>query len=201
MICDILGKDLGREVTVKGSYIRFRDQDIAPDEMIYQARAIHLNGAQRELRDGEKFFAFANPFSPNTLFLLDAHDRYLGHCQLETRITATDRQALIVAAGQKAHRNAEILQPLRNRHAETVQDAQDMREHNRRVADDIPVTEEEIADARAADQHFKSAVGFVRENKPRQAPTVKTAAVVEDFTSLPQPNIHETETPSSYEEW
>jgi len=153
LICDILGKDLGREVTVKGSYIRFRDQDIAPDEMIYQARAIHLNGAQRELRDGEKFFAFANPFSPDTLFLLDAHDRYLGHCQLETRITATDRQALIVAAGHKAHRNAEILQPLRNRHAETVQDSQDMREHNRRVVTGEAVTEEEKSAERSASAH------------------------------------------------
>jgi hypothetical protein len=169
LICDILGKDLGREVTVKGSYIRFRDQDISPDEMIYQARAIHLNGAQRELRDGEKFFAFANPFAPDTLFLLDAQDRYLGHCMLEQRITATDRSALIVAAGHKAHRNAEILQPLRNRHAETVRDAQEMREHNRRVADGEAVTPEEISDDRSAAAH--RAVTTRRTNEWESADT------------------------------
>lgn len=150
LICDILGKDLGREVTVQGSYIRFRDQDICPDELIYAARVRHLNNAQRELRDGEKFFAFANPFAPATLFLLDAQDRYLGCCKLEQRVTATDRTALIAAAGHKAHRNAEILDPLRVRHAEQVQDAIDMRAHNQRVASGAPVTPDEITDARIA---------------------------------------------------
>lgn len=149
LICDILGKDLGREVSVRGSYIRFRDQDICPDELIYSARVRHLNNAQRELRDGEKFFAFANPFAPSTLFLLDANDRYLGCCQLEQRITATDRSALILAAGQKAHRNAEILEPLRIRHAEAVQDYQDMRDHNQRVASGAPITPDEIREARS----------------------------------------------------
>lgn len=184
LICDILGKDLGREVTVKGSYIRFRDQDIAPDEMIYQARAIHLNGAQRELRDGEKFFAFANPFAPDTLFLLDAHDRYLGHCMLETRVTATDRQALIAAAGFKAQRNAEILQPLRNRHAEQVQDAQDLREHNRRVVDGEPVTQEEIADARSAAAH--RAVSTRRKEEWAEA-TPSMDGIFDNSTSKQEP--------------
>ncbi len=184
LICDILGKDLGREVTVRGSYIRFRDQDISPDEMIYQARAIHLNGAQRELRDGEKFLAFANPFSPDTLFLLDAHDRYLGHCQLENRITATDRQALIVAAGQKAHRNAEILQPLRNRHAEQVQDAQDMREHNRRVVTGEAVTPEEKAADRSAAAH--RAVSTRRANE-WEATEPESEGIFEDTTPQAAP--------------
>lgn len=149
LICDILGKDLGREVTVRGSYIRFRDQDISPEELIYQARAHLLTGAQRELRDGEKFLAFANPFSLSDLFLLDGRDRYYGICRLEQRVTATDRTGLTTAAGEKAHRNAEILQPLRNRHAEAVQEAQRLREHNQRVISGDPITDEEIAAARS----------------------------------------------------
>lgn len=150
LICDILGKDLGREVKVSGSYIRFSDLDIAAEELIYQARVHHLNGAQRELRDGEKFFAFANPFASDTLFLLDANDRYLGHCRLEQRVTATDRTSLILAAGAKAHRNAEILAPLRMRHEEEVIEAQSMREHNKRVLDGSPVTIDEIHEGRVA---------------------------------------------------
>ena len=150
MICDILGKDLGREVTVSGSYIRFSDLDISPSEMIYQARVHHLNGAQRELRDGEKFFAFANPFAADTLFLLDANDRYLGHCRLEQRITSTDRTALVNAAGLKAHRNAEILAPLRMRHTEQVNEAQSMREHNQRVLNGAPITIDEIHEGHIA---------------------------------------------------
>lgn len=163
LICDILGKDLGREVTVRGSYIRFKDQAISSEEMIYQARAIHLNGAQRELRDGEKFMAFANPFAPDSLFLLDARDRYLGHCELVQRVTATDRTALMAAAGQKAKRNAEILEPLRIRHAEQVNDARQMRDHNRRVIDGDAVTAEEITEARQA-----SARNAVRTRKANE---------------------------------
>jgi hypothetical protein len=187
LICDILGKDLGREVTVRGSYIRFRDQDISPDEMIYQARARHLNGAQRELRDGEKFFAFANPFAPGTLFLLDANDRYLGHCALEQRVTATDRAALINAAGEKARRNADILQPLRIRHAEQVGDYQEMREHNKRVVSGAPVTPDEIRDARQS-----SARDGVRTRKAN-AITAAIGAEAMDPEMLLQDDCNEPE--------
>lgn len=144
LICDILGKDLSREVKVKGSYITFADKDIAPEPLIYEARCTYLNGAQRELPAGEVYSAFANPFAPQTLFLLDARDRYLGTCPLVQRVTATDRTALIAAAGLKAQRNAEILEPLRVRHAEQVADAQALREHNRRVIADEPVTADEL---------------------------------------------------------
>jgi hypothetical protein len=163
LICDILGKDLAREVKVRGSYIRFRDQDISPDELIYAARVHMHGGAQRELRDGEKFLAFANPFAPSDLFLLDARDRYLGVCRLEQRITATDRTGIIAAAGFKSQRNAEILQPLRNRHAETVQETREMRAHNAKVIAGDPVTPEETAAARSASAHKATSTRRARE--------------------------------------
>jgi hypothetical protein len=151
LICDILGRDLAREVTVKGAYIRFRDQDVAPEELIYQARAQFLNGAQRELPSGEKYSAMVLPFSPRHLFLLDARDRYVGHCELVQRVTSTDRPSLIAAASHKAHRNAEIMEPLRVRHAEqTASEAAD-RAFNSRLADpSAAITPDEIHSSRVA---------------------------------------------------
>lgn len=154
IICDILGRDLAREVKVKGAYIRFYDKDIAPDELIYEARATFLNGAQRELSSGEKFSAMVLPFCPKHLFLLDAKDKYFGHCELVQRHTANDRVALIAAAGHKAHRNAEIHEPLRVRHAEMVNQEAAERAYNNRLADPMqPVTEEEKSEARSAAGH------------------------------------------------
>lgn len=154
LICDLLGRDLAREVTVKGAYIRFRDKDISPDELIYEARAQFLNGAQRELPAGEKYSAMVLPFSPKHLFLLDARDRYVGHCELVQRVTSTDRPALIAAAGQKAHRNAEIMEPLRVRHAEHTQQEAADKEWNKRLADPkAAVTPEEIHARRVSAGH------------------------------------------------
>jgi len=154
LICDLLGRDLGREVTVKGAYIRFKDKDISPDELIYEARAQFLNGAQRELPGGEKYSAMVLPFSPKHLFLLDARDRYVGHCELVQRVTSTDRPALIAAAGHKAQRNAEIMEPLRVRHQEHTESEAADKAFNKRLADPkAAITPDEIHTRRVSAGH------------------------------------------------
>lgn len=132
-VCDILSQDLAREVKVRGSYIEFRDQDISPEPLIYQARLRTIEGAYRELPAGSKFSAFANPFAPRFLFVCDAKGTCLGTCELVKRVTYTDQPAIAEAAGHKRARIAGILQATRQRHAGEVQEAQDMREHNRRL--------------------------------------------------------------------
>lgn len=132
-VCDILSQDLAREVKVRGSYIEFKDLDIAPDPMIYQARLRTPEGAERELPAGSKFSAFANPFAPRFLFVCDSKGRCLGTCELVKRVSYTDQTAIAQAAGHKRERIADILQGTRQRQAGEVQAAQDMREHNRRL--------------------------------------------------------------------
>jgi len=53
-------------------------------------------------------------------------------------------QALTRAAGEKHSRWADILEPTRINHREEVQEAQDMRAHNKRVLSGAPITPEEL---------------------------------------------------------
>lgn len=190
-LCDILSQDLAREVTVRGSFIEFSDIDIAPEPMIYESRLLTLDGSYRELPSKGKFNAFANPFAPRWLFLTDARGTCLGRCELVKRVTSTDSDALHRAAGHKASRNADILQPLRIRHAETSQDAQDLREHNRRL---IAGEETDPAERRAAAAE-KSANTRRKTRLDHQDPGLATSLA--DLTgplSEPEPYDDTTET-------
>lgn len=149
VVCDILSRDLAREQKVEGSYIRFKDLSISPDELIYESRVRTVHGAWRELPSGESYLCFANPFAPKQMFICDAKGALVGIAPLAKTITANDDAAIAIEAGHKHARTADILQPLRIRHEEAVRDAREMQEHNKRVNSSASVTPEEIAEARS----------------------------------------------------
>jgi hypothetical protein len=144
----MVGADLAREVTARRGFLEFSDQDISPDPLVYQARYVKGPRAGREIPHGEKVKMFVFPFDDSaTAIVVDAQDRYLGELPLYKRILPIDREAfgstapfeqrpdirsadLKRAAGEKHSRIADILEPGRIHHAETVRDARDLRDHN-----------------------------------------------------------------------
>lgn len=166
-LCDIMGHDLAREVTARRGFLEFSDQDISADPLIYQARYSSGPRHGREIPHGECCKMYVLPFAPQTAIMVDAQDRFLGEVPLYKRVCPIDPAAfgtpapfesrpqirsaeLTVAAGEKHQRIADTLEPLRILHADRVQNAKDLREHNRRVLAGEPVTAEEISSARAA---------------------------------------------------
>jgi hypothetical protein len=149
VVCDILSRDLARELKVEGSYLRFEDIDISPEALIYEAAVKTQHGVVKELPHGERYLCFANPFAPKQLFVCDAKGAMVGIAPLVKKISGIDDAALAIEAGHKHARTAAILQPLRLRHEEAVAEAQDLRAHNARVVSGKPVTDEEIAAARS----------------------------------------------------
>ena len=166
----MLGGDLAREVTAARGYVEFSDQEISECPLIYQSRycAGPLQG--REIPHGEKVKMFVLPFTDATALVVDAKDRYLGEVALVKRVLSINPQAfqteapyeqrpeirssaLQQAAGEKHSRIADILEPVRIRHREEVQEARDLREHNRKVISGAPITPEEIHSARVAAGH------------------------------------------------
>lgn len=160
VLCDMLGSDLAREVTARRGFLEFSDQAIACDPLIYQARFISGPRHGREIPHGEKCKMFVLPFDDATAIVVDAKDRYLGEVPLYKRVLPIDPSAfgsdapfesrpdirshdLQKAAGEKHSRIADILEPSRILHADRVQEARELREHNRRVIDGEPVTEAE----------------------------------------------------------
>jgi hypothetical protein len=148
VLCDMVGADLAREVTARRGFIEFADQDISADPLIYQARYAKGPRAGREIPHGEKVKMFVFPFDDSaTAIVVDAQDRYLGELPLYKRVLPIDPAAfgstapfdarpdirsadLHRAAGEKHSRIADIMEPVRIRHAETVQTARDLRAHN-----------------------------------------------------------------------
>lgn len=167
VLCDILTDDLAREVTARRGFLEFSDHDIAPDPLIYQARFISGPRQGREIPHGEKIKMFALPFDDSTAIVVDARDCFLGEVPLYKKVLSIEpgafgsdapfelrpdirSQALKAAAGEKHSRIADIMEPSRILHADKVRDAQDLREHNRKVINGEPVTPEEIHQARVS---------------------------------------------------
>lgn len=166
IICDMLGGDLAREARSARGFIEFSDQEISAEPLIYQARYISGPHAGREIPHGETVRLHVLPFDPDTAIVTDARERLLGEIPLYKRVTAIDPAAfqtsapyesrpdirsaeLTRAAAEKHSRIADILEPARIMHREAVQEAKDLREHNRRVIAGEPLTEAERRSAGA----------------------------------------------------
>ena len=166
-LCEIIGQDLAREVTVSGQFVTFCDQDISPDELIYTAKFISGPARGTRLQHGEKVLMFAMPFDDRTALCVDAKGKYLGELPLYRKACPIDTAAfhteapfesrpeirsteLRQAAGQKHAAIAEILQPHRILHQDKIREAKHLRQHNQDVLTGKPVTPEELAHARTA---------------------------------------------------
>ncbi len=164
VLCDMIGADMAREVTVtRGGFLTFSDQEISADPLTFRARYVKGPHTGREIPYGEKVKMFVFPFDDAaTAIVVDARDRYLGEVPLEIRHLPVNRDAfgssapfearpeirspeLIRAAGEKHGRIADMLAPARLRHAGPVQEARDLRAHNADVLSGAPVTPEEKA--------------------------------------------------------
>jgi hypothetical protein len=160
VLCDIIGQDLAREVTARKGFIEFSDREIAPDPLIYQARYVTGPKAGQEIRHGEKVRLCIFPFDDRTAIATDAAGRFLGELALYKRVLPIDPTAFNTTAcfdarpdihsaefkratGEKHSRIAEILEPDRILHREEVAEARELREHNRRVISNEPITEAE----------------------------------------------------------
>lgn len=167
VLCDIIGDDMAREVTARRGFMEFADEEVSMDPLIYKAQFINGPRKGQNIGHGEKVRMFIFPFDDSQAAIaVDAKGRFLGELPLYKRILPIDPSAfgstapydsrpdvrsaeLKAAAGEKHQRIAEILEPSRIHHAEEVQAARDLREHNRRIKDpNTPVTAEEIEGVR-----------------------------------------------------
>ena len=211
IFCEIIGEDLAREVTARRGFITFEDQEISCDPLIYKAR--YCTGPKRgqEIQHGEKVQIYVMPFNDSTAFVRDAAGRDLGEIPLVKRVIPIDpeaftttepfesrpeirSQALKEAAGDKHARIAENLEPLRINHREEVQEARDLRAHNRKVINGEPITPDEIHDARVAagqQAHRTAAANRLQAHgQPIDYDLVEDAEEIwqDPFASLPESN-------------
>ena len=130
--------------------------------------------------------------------------RYLGKAELYKRVNPVNLETfhdenpyeerndirspeLKQAAGHKHSRIAELHEPIRARHAETVQHAQDLRQHNERIVkgqETDPQLRREASAAKAQDTKQTNRVN-------RHAAEIDTTDVLDSWAATDQPTAEE----------
>lgn len=126
----LLGPGMGKEITVRDGAIRYEDQEIDPDGVRFAAFAEDVTGHQVLLKDRERYLTFLNPFRPERLLVCDGSGRYLGAAPRIQRAVRVDRNQVMAAMGQAAHRETALMAGFRARHDGDAVAHQEMIEHN-----------------------------------------------------------------------
>lgn len=150
LVPSLIPPHLAREVTVgKNHEIRITDaRQFGPEALIYPAEISGRHGVT-VLRAGTSYFAYLNPFAPDRLILTDRERRFLGTCERFIRPVAGDRGAILANQGRLNAMKARIAAPIERRHATARQQLADDAAWNRRLLAGEPMTDDEVADARA----------------------------------------------------
>jgi len=155
-VCEILGDDLAREVTVRDNMIAIQDAEVGPGTFRFENAFRDPEGRAGTLRDAETYQGFINPFALGTLFVRDARGRYVGECRRIHAPGRTDIEAVHRAMGVAAKREAELLAPLAARHAEEAREKLARHRHNAAViaeatsAPRVPAAEQKKRDDTSA---------------------------------------------------
>lgn len=192
-VCAILGDDLSEERKVRESVFEFEDSEVGPGVHTYHCVVETLDGHRLELKEGETYQTFVNPFAIGQLFVRDARGRYIGVADRVQASCRADRKSIERGMAAAAKREGELLKPLRDRQVAAVKERAERSRHNA----DLIEQAEGLPQLRAQDKQTKKAAAFGRiaaSHEPEAMPE-RTPAIVEEFTdsraTAPTPTIIE----------
>jgi hypothetical protein len=138
-VCDILGDDLAREVSVTDGMISVENSEWWPGVYRFATEGRDAEGRMIRLPEGEKFQAFINPFAAGALFVRDAKGRYVGEMRRIHAPSRADMDGVRRAMGAAAHEEAQLLAPLVARHDQEAREKLRRHQQNARtVGPDLP---------------------------------------------------------------
>ena len=165
-VWELLQADLGSPRRVAANELAFEDQEVGPGKLRFHARGVGVDGEAVSLRDRETYHVVVNPFAPETAFVGDVDGRYIGEFAAIVRVTRTTETrpfderddtpsevppdaANLRAMGVVARTEAELLTPLRERHAGEAAAKVSRQRRNAALLDvSKPATREERAAAK-----------------------------------------------------
>lgn len=77
-VCKILGETFMQERPVRGHAFQMESEWMTPGQHHFWGHVITPDGKREELKDGETYQVFVNPFRPDQLFIRDSRGRFLG---------------------------------------------------------------------------------------------------------------------------
>lgn len=133
-VCELLGDDFARELSVKHHAFEFRDSEIEPGAILrFESLCFTPEGQGVYLPEGGKFLVSVNPFNASRLFVRDAKGRYVGECARIESVSRFDTLALSDAIKRAARDEAAALEPLRARQQGEARRKLAMHKHNAAV--------------------------------------------------------------------
>ena len=136
-------EEFGRPVTVRKGFFEVKCAEAGTDSFFFHAMDAR-RGRAFPLPEGEKYFAFFNPYNPDVLVACDAHMRPAAVCRLWERVDAADSEAVTAALGKKSHHDAVRFGRQDARHITFAAQHSKAVKHNKAVRDGKAVTPEEI---------------------------------------------------------
>lgn len=129
VVSEMLGPDFAREEKCAHSYFEFQDGEIDPEVLRFESRITTPSGSEEEL-PADTYQVFVNPFDLNQLFVHDSAGRHLGIARRDISVSKADEAALVRKFGRNNQRLADLLKPVRARHAEITRQAAADARHN-----------------------------------------------------------------------
>jgi hypothetical protein len=129
VVAEILGNDFARETPCRNGYFQFEDEALDPEVMIFEGRVTDPEGNEREL-PSDTYQVFVNPFDLNQLFVHDARGRHIGIARRVIKSSKADLDGIHAQFGRNNKRLADLLKPIRERHADITREASKRAKHN-----------------------------------------------------------------------
>lgn len=145
-VCRILGPGFAKEVPVKGHEFCFSDDTVSAEPLYFFGSITTPDGTREELKEGERFEVYVNPFDPSVLFVRNAKGRFLGEARRQPRAQRLDTQAITDSVREYAREENAVMSKLIRRQLPNIAKRRDRHKNNAAV---ITKASQQMAAARA----------------------------------------------------
>jgi hypothetical protein len=132
-VCRILGSSFAKEIKVQGHEFAFSDDMAGPEELYFFGSVTTPDGAHEELKEGERFEVFVNPFNPSVLFVRNAKGRFLGEAKRQPRAQRLNPDAVTASVREYAINEGRVMSKLIKRQLPNIAKKRNRHKHNAAV--------------------------------------------------------------------
>lgn len=164
LYCELVGVENGHRVVVNDQHLFVIDSEkitLRRSPLRYLAQIAGGKSA-RQLKTGEEYLAFVNPFSPRIMLLCNLNGSAIGLCEQWESPCANDEEAILRQVGKQASWEADRRAQMNERHADTAADLQHWRDHNTAIAE--AASQRQLAEDNEAEHLAKTAAFGVAKN-------------------------------------
>jgi hypothetical protein len=119
-VCKLLGESFMMERAVRGHAFVLESEWMTPGQHHFWGHVVTPEGHREELKDGETYQVFVNPFCPDQLFVRDARGRYLGIAPAQPIAYRHQPETVTAAVREYAAEEAKLLSKLIGRQVHSI---------------------------------------------------------------------------------